>query len=238
MHKILLIDDATDVQKITTLALGKDYDVTVAPTLDTAQQEITKQSFDLILLDVTLPDGDGYHLCASLQSEEQTREIPVIFLTGKSRVSDKVMAFSLGADDYIVKPFEPLELRARIDARLKKLKSRKETETSVRKGDLRVNVPYQKAYLTDETGERELELTPIEFKILYYLAKCEGVVYSRDQILTAIWGGNVHVLDRTIDTHISALRKKLGNHAHYIESVLRTGYRFSSMTKNPIRKAS
>jgi two-component system phosphate regulon response regulator PhoB len=196
-------------------------------TAAAAIEQLSVESYDLVLLDIVLPDGDGYRVCARMQNDERTRNVPVFFLTGKSDVYDKVMAFSLGADDYIVKPFDPLELKARIEAKLTKKKNKESSEDTFRKGNLRINLGFQKAFLIDKDGkESDLRLTPAEFKLLHYLIRNEGKLCSRTQLLSAIWGQDVHVLDHNVYTHICALRRKLAESAECIESVPRLGYRF------------
>ena len=237
MRRILLVEDCEEAALLVKATLGKSYQVVIAPTASEVLQLVERTVFDLILMDVVLPDGDGFKLCAQLQNSEKSRDIPIIFLTGKADVEDKVMGFSLGADDYVAKPFNPVELRARVEAKLTKLSQRKQVEESIRKGDLHINVSFQKAYLSEGDSEKDLGLTPIEFKLLYYFARNEEHVLSREQLLTALWGHAVEVVDRTIDKHISTLRQKLGSRAHYIETVPRSGYRFTLPTEQA-RKAS
>ena len=176
-----------------------------------------------MLLDVTLPDGDGYHVFESLRGEGLGAEIPVVFLTGRGEPRDKVRAFDLGADDYVVKPFEPLELRARVEARLAKRPS----PTVLMRGPLRIDPTRMRVELVEGGA---LDLTPNEFRVLFRLAKEPGRARSRDELLQALWGDTA-VTPRTIDTHIYSIRTKLGPHRGHIETVSRVGYRFSE--KNP-----
>src|SRR6185312_17481791 len=118
MHRIMLIEDAPSVQMIVKETFQQSCLVTVAGTLNEAKRQLETQTFDLILLDVQLPDGDGFKFLASLRSQESLLEVPVLLLTGRNDIQDKVMVFSLGAEDYVVKPFDPLELKARVEARL------------------------------------------------------------------------------------------------------------------------
>jgi len=231
MEYILLVEDSVEIQKLVIGTLGKRVEVIPALTVAEGLSLVEKYQFSLIIIDIMLPDGDGFQLCSALQSNEKTRGIPAVFLTGKEGITDKVMAFSLGADDYIVKPFQPLEFRARIEAKLKKYRERKEDQEIIQKEDLWISVPYQKAFLIEGTEKRDLGLTPIEFRLLLNLARRERQVFSRDQLLTAVWGDDVYITDRSIDTHISSLRKKLDKRAYYVQSVYGSGYLFSTVPK-------
>jgi two-component system, OmpR family, phosphate regulon response regulator PhoB len=228
MYSLLVVEDAPDFQiMIQRVLSGPGFRLKCVETAAAAIEELDREIFDLVLLDIILPDGEGYRVCTRMQSEERTRNTPVFFLTGKTDVDDKIRAFSLGADDYIVKPFDPLELKARIEAKLAKKKIKDSTEDTFRKGKLKIDLGFQKAFQVGEDGkENDLRLTPAEFKLLHYLIRNEGKLCSRSQLLSAIWGKEVHVLDHNVYTHICALRRKLADRAEYIESVPRLGYRF------------
>jgi DNA-binding response OmpR family regulator len=232
VRRILLVEDEADQQLYAKKILGTQFQVICASSAAEAYQALRQQSFDLILLDIGLPEVDGFKFLSQLRAEDETKTIPVIFLSGKTDPSDKVMGFSLGADDYIVKPFEPREFRARVEARLKRHQENAEEDNHVIKGVLRFVLSKQRAHLIADKSETELGLTPNEFKILYLLASREGQVFSRAQLLDHAWGRGVHVLDRTVDRHISSLREKLGDYSHYIESVHGEGYRFSLEKKS------
>ncbi len=228
MVSVLVVEDAPEFQIMIQRTLSQSgYRVTCVSTAAEAIRELELQSFDLVLLDIVLPDGDGYRVCSRMQNDERLRSVPVFFLTGRTDVYDKVMAFSLGADDYIVKPFDPVELRARVDARLAKRRLQQTVEDCIQKGDLKINLASQKATVVQKEGvETDLRLTPAEFKLLGFLARNEGKVCSRTQLLSAVWGRDVHVLDHNVYTHICALRRKLASKTSHIESVPRMGYRF------------
>jgi DNA-binding response OmpR family regulator len=228
MYSLLVVEDALDFQLMIQCILTEPtYRLTCVGTAADAIEELGKGSFDLVLLDIVLPDGDGYRVCTRMRNEERTRNTPVFFLTGKTDVYDKVMAFSLGADDYIVKPFDPLELKARVEAKLSKKKDKETAEETFRKGDLKINLSFQRAFFVGKDGKDvDLRLTPAEFKLLHYLIRNEGKLCSREQLLNAVWGEDVHVLGHNVYTHICALRRKLSIRAEYIESVPRLGYRF------------
>jgi DNA-binding response OmpR family regulator len=227
VEKILVVEDAPDYQLMVQNSLGRYYRLELVSTISQAKDKVEKESFDLIILDVGLPDGDGLKLCADLRSAEKTRLLPVILLTGRSDLGDKLKGFAQGADDYIVKPFESLELRARVEAKLMRSREKRKPEDVLIKGAIRLEISSLRAYAAQESGQlTEMGLTPIEFKILYYLARNETKVVSREELLASVWGKETHVFDRAADKHVSSLRQKLGDHSSYIETISRVGYRF------------
>ncbi len=228
MSKIIIIDDARDVHLLLREIFYLDHSVTSAFTLSEASQLIRAQSFELILLDVKMPDGDGFHFCASLQQNSETRNIPVIFITGKSDIADKAIGFSLGAEDYIVKPFNAAEVKLRCEARIRKLDSKKSRDSVVRSGNVKIEITMQKATLIHDGKEESINLTPTGFKLLLYLVTHHDQVFTRDQLISAVWGDGITIVDRTIDTHIGALRKVLRNADFQIQSVHGVGYRLTS----------
>ncbi|MBI2606828.1 MAG: response regulator transcription factor [Deltaproteobacteria bacterium] len=231
MHRILIVEDHLELQQAIPKILGESCSFEIASTLKEGFEHVNRHDFDLILLDVDLPDGDGFKLCANLKQMEGKSDIPVIFLTGDSDIQDKVMAFSLGADDYILKPFDARELRARVFARLERSAKTKEKSNTLVKGDLSFALLSQRATVSSGRGAIELPLTPLEFKLLLYFARHEDHVLTREQLISAVWNDNVHVLDRTIDSHISNLRRHLGPSACEIKSVYGEGYRFTAVKK-------
>jgi len=152
------------------------------------------------------------------------KETPVFFLSSKAELDSKVTAFNLGADDYIVKPINPVELRARVEMRLKKSKS-VVTDVVVR-GDLTIELSLLKGSRMIDGSSRDMQLTAKEFKILAFLVQNENKVFSRANVVEAVWGGGLHVLDRTVDSHIYGLRKKMGPIAYYVDCIPGAGYRF------------
>lgn len=227
MHKILLVEDSSESYQLVKRALAHFVHLEWVQSLREAKKALDKKTFDLVLLDIQLPDGDGYRLCSTLQNDGQLKRVPVIFLTSRTSVEDKVFGFSVGGDDFITKPFDQLELKARIESFLRKRDRTKAESDILRFGDLEINKSTQRAQLFEDGKATELDLTPIELKLLMLLSKELNRAYSRDELLNSIWGENIHVYQRSVDTHISKLRKKLGSKMNYIESVHGTGYRFS-----------
>jgi two-component system, OmpR family, phosphate regulon response regulator PhoB len=226
--KVLLVEDHVDAYQLVQRALGTRVQLEWAKTQKEAAAALEKKDFDLILLDVMLPDGDGFHLCSILQAHEKWCNIPVIILSAKNTVPDKVLGFSVGADDFIAKPFDALELRARVDAKLRKRERDMVAADTIVFDDLEINKSTQRVSLNEEGRTSEIDLTPIEFKLLLFLANRANTVVTRDQILDTVWGESVHVYSRSVDTHISKLRRKLGTKGQYIQSAHGAGYRFAT----------
>lgn len=230
MYRLLVVEDALETQKVLRNTFAKDYAVTFANTATEAQEKIRDSTFDLILLDVGLPDGDGFKFCATIKKTAQANHTPIVFLTGKTEIGDKVMGLSLGGSDYITKPFSPIELRARVDAHLRDTAGKKNQAETLHVSDLCFYVPNQRVSLISESTETPLELTPLEFKLLYHLAKHPDQVFTRDQLLTAAWGSTTYVVDRVVDVHISNLRKKLNATKSTVLAVHGVGYRFNKIS--------
>jgi DNA-binding response OmpR family regulator len=224
--RILVVEDSVESLNLVKRALGSSCAIDSAASLSEADRLLNKNKYDLVLLDVMLPDGDGYKLCSLLQADDELKNTPVIFLTAKNALTDKVLGFQVGADDFITKPFDALELKARVEARLRKRERDRHEADLIRIGDLEINKTTQKASINDGGKTLQLDLTPIEFKILIQLAREPNSVLSREAILNAVWGENVYIYHRSVDTHVSKLRKKMGDKAAWIESVHGTGYRF------------
>jgi DNA-binding response OmpR family regulator len=236
MDKILVLEDVREMQLVINRAVRHEQtEIFIAGKISEANQLLQANEFKLILLDVTLPDGDGLSFLTTLRQNPETRDIPVMLLTGKAEVEDKVLAFSLGADDYLTKPFNPLELRARVLAKLKKLRAPKKDHDSIQVGKLRLDTTRFQAFTWVGEVETSVDLTPLEFKLLMYLARHEDQVFTRDQLINVVRGENVHILDRTIDTHISNLRKKIASASLSIRTVYGVGY---SLIKETLKKAA
>lgn len=233
MNKILVVEDQRDFQLIVDKILSDgQHRLTFAGTAEEAKRKLAEDRFDLILLDLSLPDQNGLELYGEIRKDADLSQTPLIFLTGSESVAAKVTAFSLGAEDYIVKNGEPAELKARVQAKIRKGKSRLENASEPVLGPFKFDLPSQRMFLVD--GGREISLTPKQFKFLYLLAKNPDVVMNRDRILSHVWGEETNVVDRSVDTYVYQIRKKLGPAGEWIQSVSGVGYRF----KAPTRKAS
>jgi DNA-binding response OmpR family regulator len=229
--RVLLVEDQLDCQKIVRAVFGSDFELICAGDLAKAEGLLKERTFDLLLLDGNLPDGDGFEFFARLKLEPVFAKLPVIFLTARSSTNDRVAAFAMGAEDYVVKPLEPREFRARVEAKLKKF-NHKDNEAILTVGALKIDRHRFRAFRSDEKSAlTELFLTPYEFKLLSVFVENEDVVLTRDQLINVAWGDSVHVLERTVDRHISGLRKKLGEGAERIQPVHGVGYRFNVAPK-------
>jgi len=222
MTSILVVEDDPGIA----LGLEDDlklegYDVEVARDGETALARARERRFDLIVLDLMLPHKDGYQVCRELRHGGM--DAPIIMLTARTQEAEKVLGLEMGADDYVTKPFSPLELRARIKAVLRRASG--EAPTVHRFGD--VEVDFGRCEL--RRGGRVIELSSLELKLLAAFIQGRGRVLSRDQLLDAAWGRGVHVTDRAVDNHVVALRRKIEPdpaEPRYITSVRGMGYRF------------
>ncbi len=225
MSGVLVVEDCSDTRRLIDRALGSQFTLRHCDGLAAARAVLSQWRPDLVLLDVGLPDGDGLALCSELQSDEATRAIPVMFLSGRNSVDTKVTAFGLGADDFVDKPFDLAELRARVAARLRRSRSVERYGALRVHGPLRIDRDRFKAYLLESGAERDLDLTAHELRLLAALADAPGRVFSRAQLAKALVGECV-ITERTIDTHLCNLRRKLGRRRDLIETVRGAGYRF------------
>jgi DNA-binding response OmpR family regulator len=223
MLKILLVEDSEESKDLVLRALEGAFDVHWVGTILAAKSILQTQTFDLLLLDLGLPDGDGFQFFSEIKGQT-----PVIVLTAKNDLPGKVLGFSMGVEDYIVKPFEPMEFKARIESRLKKLTGDKAVSDMIQNGSITLYLSSQRTWITAGKTKNEIPLTPLEFKILALLVKNEDKIFSRNQLLDSAWGDGVNLTDRAVDTHICTLRKKMGLEGERIQSVYGQGYRLVS----------
>lgn len=232
MGGVLVVEDCADTRRLIERALGSQFPLRHCDGLAAARAAIAESRPDLVLLDIGLPDGDGLALCSELRNDEATRSLPVMFLSGRHSVDTKVTAFGLGADDFVDKPFEPAELRARVGARLRRARSLERSHALRVLGPLRIDRDRFKAHLLEHGHERDLDLTAHELRLLAALAEAPGRVLSRSQLATALVGDCV-ITERTIDTHLCNLRRKLGAMRDLIETVRGAGYRIVDPGRRP-----
>jgi two-component system phosphate regulon response regulator PhoB len=220
---ILVVDDEEDILDLLTFNLERaEFEVLRAGDGNTGLQVALAQVPDLIVLDLMLPGRDGYEVFKELKADARTREIPVLMLTAKAEVTDRIIGLKLGADDYVTKPFSPRELVLRVQALIRRVK-KVPSGTKLRAGAFFLDKASFKCYLADE----ELELTTTEFKLLSILLERGGDTAERATLLRDVWGYTDTVHTRTLDTHVKRLREKLGEFAKHVQTVRGTGYRFS-----------
>ncbi|MEE9193896.1 MAG: response regulator transcription factor [Thermodesulfobacteriota bacterium] len=178
---------------------------------------------DLALLDIMLPGTDGLELCRMLKGKKSTASMPIIMLTAKGTEADVVVGLELGADDYIVKPFSPRELVARVKSVLRRMNTVEAEDETIQLGDIKINTQKYEVFVKD----KKVDLTTTEFKILEALGEGKGRVFTRDQLLKRkrLWGDDKLVYDRTIDVHVKNLRDKLGACGKMIKTVRSIGYK-------------
>ncbi len=232
--KVLIVDDERNICEIIRLYVEKEGFKTIcAYDGEEALTCFKKENPDIVLLDIMLPKKDGWQVCREIRSESNT---PVIMLTAKGEVFDKVLGLELGADDYIVKPFEAKELVARIKAVLRRCEYGAATEVAAKEilkfDGLTINRETYEVYLCDE----RLELPPKEFELLYFLAKNSNKVFTRDQLLNEIWGYEFFGDSRTVDVHIKRIREKIERDGcewgWQLKTVWGVGYKFELSAKN------
>jgi DNA-binding response OmpR family regulator len=220
---ILVIDDEKDLIELLSYNLGKEgYDVIVAHDGQSGLDVVKKHRPDLVVLDIMMPGLDGLQVCQRLRADPRTGRIPIIMLTAKATETDRIVGLELGADDYVTKPFSPREVIARLKAVLRRSSQPAEDRQLIRNGDLVIDLTGHEVTFRN----CRVPLTATEFRILEFLASRPGRVFTRDEIIDAALGNDNAVFDRTIDVHITAIRRKLGTGADQIETVRGFGYKF------------
>ncbi len=224
-EKILVVEDEKDIMHLITYNLSKEhYQVKGYETGEEAIKAIPEMKPDLMVLDLMLPGSlDGLEVCKLIKQNEETSKICIIIVTAKDDEADIVTGLELGADDYLTKPFRPRVLNARVKALLRRSKLKEPSENSVLNID---NIYIHPGKREVKFHGDDVRLTNMEFRILHFLASHRGWAYTRTQIVGAVRGEDFAVTDRSVDTIIVGLRKKLGDHAHYVETVRSVGYRF------------
>ncbi len=227
MANILLVDDSTDIRDAVAAVLKTEHEVSWASSLNEAKTLIGDRHYDLVLLDIGLPDGDGMEFLAKMQSDLEGKGTGVIFLSGTNTVPARTRSFSLGALDYIAKPFDIMEFQVRVNAKLKGRRevAREPVQNVLRQGPIEIRLDRQQAFDLSDEAPRQIDLTPVEFRLLLLFVQNIGDVVSRAKILDTVWGQTAHVSARCVDHHVCGLRKKILRAGSRIESVYGVGYR-------------
>lgn len=225
-RRILVVEDETAIREMICFVLEQNgFQPIEAEDYDTALSFLIDPYPDLVLLDWMIPGGSGIQVIKQMKRENNTRDIPIIMLTAKGEEEDKVKGLETGADDYVIKPFSPKELVARVKAILRRL-SPMSSEDVIEFNGLNLDPVSHRVTSQD----KPIDMGPTEFKLLHFFMTHPERVYSREQLLNYVWGTNVYVEDRTVDVHIRRLRKAIEQDGHdrMIQTVRGTGYRFSA----------
>ena len=221
MYKILVVDDEVNIRRVVReYAEFEGYEVAEAENGMEAVEMVKSEDFDLIVMDIMMPKLDGFSTCKEIK---KYKTIPVIMLSARGEEYDKLFGFELGIDDYVVKPFSPKELMARIKAVLKRNNVSESTvpEKLVFEG-LEIDIAGREVYVDGEKAS----MTPKEYDLLFYLVKNKNLALTRDKLLEEVWGYDFFGDDRTVDTHIKMLRNSLGQYRKFIVTLRGMGYKF------------
>jgi two-component system response regulator ResD len=221
MYKLLVVDDEQKIREvIRDYAEFNGYEVTEAEDGMSAVGLCKLNKYDLVILDIMMPKLDGFSACKEIK---KIQDVPVIMLSARGEEYDKLFGFELGIDDYVVKPFSPKELMARVNVVIERHNVKaNDTQEVLNFGGLSINI----AARTVTVDGKRVELTPKEYDLLFYLIKNKNIALSRDKLLADIWGYDFFGDDRTIDTHIKNLRNSLGPYRDYIVTLRGVGYKF------------
>jgi DNA-binding response OmpR family regulator len=224
MRRALVVEDDPDIVELLSHYLARDgWTVESADDGRDALERIRRERYDLLILDLQLPGKDGLALCAEVRSDKRTRDVPVVMLTARGDEADRIVGLEMGADDYVVKPFSPKELLARVRALFRRLERKDDAEALLSVGALRVD----RARHTVEWQGHGVRLTAKEFALLVALLEARGRVLSRQRLLEDVWGYSYAEGTRTVDVHVRRLREKLPGLASAIVTVKSLGYRLS-----------
>jgi two-component system phosphate regulon response regulator PhoB len=223
-HRILVVDDEPDITALVAYHLAKaGYRVSTAARGQDALKAAAEERPDVVILDLMLPGMSGYDVLAEFRARPETRDVGVILLTARKQEADRIRGLTLGADDYLTKPFSPAELTLRVAALLRRLSA-----PSVTGGDILTagDLTIDRSALRATIGDREIDLTATEYKLLLTLVERQGRVQTRPHLLETVWEAQPDIQTRTVDMHVQRLRTKLGDAGRMIETVRGFGYRF------------
>lgn len=237
MARVLLVEDSVDIKRMVIALLGNDHTVDWAMDLKSAGELLNSHpDYDLLLLDLGLPDGSGAEFFANNAEKLEKQGTETILLTSTNTVMARINGFKMGAADFIAKPFDPLELQVRINAKLKRRQTT--LNPTLRAGSVEVDLRKQQAFGIEGEARTALDLTPVEFKLLTLFLQNQGQIVDRAAILQNVWGPGVHVSTRVVDHHICGLRKKLSKTNERIESVYGVGYRLEAAAESANKDAA
>lgn len=223
MQKILVVDDEQRIREIIKeYAEFNGFQVTQAEDGMDAVEKVRNEDFDIIIMDIMMPKLDGYSACKEIK---KTKEIPVIMLSARGEEYDKLFGFEIGVDDYVVKPFSPKELMARIRAVLNRVQNSRKTEDIITYETLVINFTAREVTIDGE----KVQMTPKEYDLLFYMVRNMNIALSREKLLEEVWGFDFYGDDRTVDTHIKMLRNSLKQYRNLIVTLRGMGYKFEKI---------
>lgn len=224
---ILVVDDEQDIRDLLAYNLKQDgFSVLTAPNGKDGLRQIALAKPELVILDIMMPEMDGFETCREIRTNPETRHLPVIFLTARSGEIDQILSLELGADDYVQKPVSPRVLVARVKSLLRRTDRAQDEEPAqmvINSDGVRIDRNSYKVFVDD----KEVFFPRKEFELLSFLASHPGRIYSREVLLDEVWGRDTYVVERTVDVHVFKLREKLGKYGERIETVKGVGYRYS-----------
>ncbi len=228
--RVLIIEDEKDLATVIAYNLRADgLEVHTADTAEGGLREVAARRYDLIVLDLMLPDMSGLEVCRRLKTQPSTKDLPILIASARGEELDRVVGLELGADDYVVKPFSVRELVLRVRAILRRFESAPSPADVVEFGCLKIDRAAHRVFVEGA----EIQLTALEFRLLTTLHERKNRTQSRDTLLLDVWQMNTPVESRTVDTHVKRLREKLGPASAYIRTVRGVGYRFASSPDEP-----
>lgn len=224
---ILCVDDEHDILDILTYNLKKEgYQVYTADNGEKAITMAEKIRPDMVLLDIMMPGKDGLEVCKALRANPNLKDAHVIFLTAKADEVDEIIGLEFGADDYVIKPFSPRKIVARVKALFRRVEVQKEL-TDDKKSIIKIGgIEINRINYTVQVDGQEVKFLHKEFELLYFLMNRPNMVFSRNNLLYHVWGEDAFFVDRTVDVHITKIRKKLGPYGDWIETIRGVGYKF------------
>jgi len=222
LYKLLVVDDEVNIRKVVReYAEFEGYEIEEAEDGMQAVEMAKKKDYDLIIMDVMMPKLDGFSSCKEIKKH---KDVPVIMLSARGEEYDKLFGFEIGIDDYVVKPFSPKELMARVRVAIRRNTSEQKADEKLEFEGLKIDILGRVVYVN---GER-IAMTPKEYDLLFYLVKNKNLALTRDKLLEDVWGYDFFGDDRTVDTHIKMLRNSLGEYRKFIVTLRGMGYKFEA----------
>ncbi|MFN8790316.1 MAG: response regulator transcription factor [Bdellovibrionales bacterium] len=226
MDRILLVTDSKEIQTEVQALLGQRYELDYAATGKSAAEKAEARPYDLVLVEAHLSDIDGFQLCTQFRNQKMAQTLPILLIADVNEYSEqsRAAAFSAGANDLIQRPFKVHEFCAQVSLKIYYRRVISKRSNRIIFGPFEVDLEAQKAFVKVNSKVEDLELTPIEFKMLVLFLNHDSQVLARDKIRVTVWGENIHIESRSIDKHVSSLRKKISPYSHLIRTAPGIGY--------------